>query len=101
MTTAPSGRLTDDLARRLRQVGPDYATWSEADRTAWSWPRSSAAGTLAGVIRVGGSVAVEPAMPTGAGDVDLAERQRIAEQLSLAGATDGWSGSHGPPPTDP
>ncbi len=55
--------LTDDLARRLRDVGPDYASWSDADR-------------LAAVAEI--VARSETDLPR---EVDLADRQRVAERL--------------------
>ena len=55
--------LTDDLARRLRDVGPDYASWSDAD-------------LLAAVAEI--VARSETDLPH---DVDLADRQRVVERL--------------------
>jgi hypothetical protein len=63
--------LTDDLARRLRDVGPDYASWSDADRLA----------SVAEIVSRS-----ETDLPH---DVDLADRQRVAERLVRVEASAG------------
>jgi glycerol-3-phosphate O-acyltransferase/dihydroxyacetone phosphate acyltransferase len=83
--------LTDDLARRLRQVGPDYASWSE--ETELAELAEVVARPAAGDGGEDGGTGVGAAGAGGAGgrtsdDVDLVLRQRISDQLAAAGATD-------------
>jgi glycerol-3-phosphate O-acyltransferase/dihydroxyacetone phosphate acyltransferase len=70
--------LTDDLARRLRDVGPDYASWSDADR-------------LAAVAEI--VTRSETDLP---GDVDLADRQRVAERLARVESSTGGAAALAP-----
>jgi glycerol-3-phosphate O-acyltransferase/dihydroxyacetone phosphate acyltransferase len=65
--------LTDDLARQLRQVSPDFASWSEESELA----------EMAEVV-----VRPTSGHGAGAGAVDLAERHRITVALAGAGAPD-------------
>lgn len=58
--------LTDDLARRLRQVGPDYASWAEGQELA----------AIADIV-----ARPATALPV---DVDLVDRERVMVALAAA-----------------
>jgi 1-acyl-sn-glycerol-3-phosphate acyltransferase len=60
-------RLTAHLADRLRDVGPDYASWADAER-------------VAGIAEV--VTRAETVLP---GEVGLADREAVALTLALAG----------------